>query len=299
MRNFTKKVIEQIGDIYNYNFNNANKELIMALFMQFFLYKFDDKIESLIKFKNIQSITDATWKPSGNNSNELVGIPIFMDDDEKNIFYSCNLNSKTEYILNEIRNSIVHGDFFINDEIITIIKTIKDDVTGKRKEVFRMNFEFECIVDICSIIMNELGINCENEKHLYEFLLFVKDMSKRDYDYNKKRIDHYFFDLKYPIILFNLLPMNEDDFHNDSEYANFIIKLFSDKEFYKNGRLKNNTILRSNELYKLRNCIAHGQYYVNNDELVLFDHKENFVFNCLRLDELFELKEKNILRTIK
>ena len=287
MRTFTKKVLEQIGNIYDYKFNNDNKELIMSLFMQLFSYKFDDRIESTIKFKNIQDITNTTWKPSGYKSDKSVGVPIFKEDEEKEKFYSYDLNSKTEYILNEIRNSIVHGDFFINDEKITIIKTIKDDTTGHQKEVFRMNFEFECIVDICTIIMNQINITDDKEKHLYNFLQFIRNLNKNSDEYNKSKIEFLFSDLKYPIVLFNLLPMNEDDFHNDIEYSDFIIKLFSDKEFYKNGRLKADTSLRVNELYKLRNCIAHGQYYINGEDLILFDHKDTFIFNCVKLDELF------------
>ena len=277
MRIFTKKALEQIKNIYDCKFNNDNKELTISLFMQLFSYKFDDRIDSSIKFKDIQSITDATWKPLDKKTNELVGIPIFNDNDEKNKFYSYDLNGKTEYILNEIRGSIVHGAFIINDDgTITI--------TDK---MFQMTFEFECIIDICSIIMNELNITEEKEKHLYDFLQFIRDLSKTSDEYNKSKIEFLFSDLKYPIILFNLLPMNEDDFHNDIEYSDFIIKLFSDKEFYKNGRLKDDTSLRVNELYKLRNCIAHGQYYSNGEDLILFDHKNTFIFNCIKLDELF------------
>ena len=277
MRTFTKKTLEQIKNIYDCKFNNDNKELTMSLFMQLFSYKFDDRIDSSIKFKDIQSITDATWKPLDKKTHELVGIPIFNDNDEKNKFYSYDLNGKTEYILNEIRGSIVHGAFIINDDgTITI--------TDK---MFQMTFEFECIIDICSIIMNELNITEEKEKHLYDFLQFIRDLSKTSDEYNKSKIEFLFSDLKYPIILFNLLPMNEDDFHNDIEYSDFIIKLFSDKEFYKNGRLKDDTSLRVNELYKLRNCIAHGQYYSNGEDLILFDHRNTFIFNCIKLDELF------------
>lgn len=278
MRNFTRKIIEQIGDIYNYNFSDDNKELIMALFMQFFSYKFDDRIDSSIKFKDIQSITNATWRQLDNKTNELVGIPIFTNQDEKNKFYSKDLNSKTEYILNEIRGSIVHGAFEINED-----GTIK--ITDK---MFQMTFEFDCIVDICSIITNELNITEEKEKHLYDFLLFVRNLYCKSYEFNKSKIELSFSDLKYPLILFNLLPMNEDDFHNDMEYSDFIVKIFSDKEFYKNGRLKDKTALRVNELYKLRNCIAHGQYYISGNDLILYEHKDTFIFNCSKLDELFE-----------
>ena len=280
MKKFTKKVIEQIGDIYNYNFNNANKELIMALFMQFFSYKFDDRIDSSMKFKDIQSITNTTWRQLDSKTNELVGIPIFTDQDEKNKFYSKDLNSKTEYILNEIRGSIVHGAFEINED-----GTIK--ITDK---MFQMTFEFDCIVDICSIITNELSITEKNEKHLCDFLSFVRNLYNNSDEYNKSKVEFSFSDLKYPLILFNLLPMNEDDFHNDLEYANFIIKLFSDKEFYKIGRLKDKTALRVNELYKLRNCIAHGQYFSNGDDLILYEHKDTFIFDCSKLDELSESK---------
>ena len=157
-----------------------------------------------------------------------------------------------------------------------------------------MTFEFECIIDICYIIMNELNIAEEKEKHLHDFLQFVKNINKTSNEYNKSKIEYTFSDLKYPIFLFNLLPMNEDDFHNDMEYSDFIINLFSDKEFYKNGRLKDNTSLRVNELYKLRNCIAHGQYYSNGDDFVLYDYKDTFIFNCLKLNELFE--NKNIYK---
>lgn len=278
MRNFTRKVIEQIGDIYNYNFSDDNKELIMALFMQFFSYKFDDRIDSSIKFKDIQSITNATWRQLDNKTNELVGIPIFTNQDEKNKFYSKDLNSKTEYILNEIRGSIVHGAFEINED-----GTIR--ITDK---MFQMTFEFDCIVDICSIITNELNITEEKEKHLYDFSLFVRNLYYKSYEFNKSKIELSFSDLKYPLILFNLLPMNEDDFHNDMEYSDFIVKIFSDKEFYKNGRLKDKTALRVNELYKLRNCIAHGQYYISGNDLILYEHKDTFIFNCSKLDELFE-----------
>lgn len=289
MRTYTKEVINQIDNIYSFNFYNDRRELIMALFMQFFSYKYDDRIDSSIKFKNIQDITNTTWKRIDNKTNELVGIPIFTDEDEKNKFYSLDLNSKTEYILNEIRGSIVHGAFEINSD-----GTIK--ITDK---MFQMTFEFECIVDICSIIANELNINEENEKHLYDFLLFIRNINTTSDDYNKSKIEYSFSDLKYPIILFNLLPMNEDDFHNDIEYSDFIVNLFSDKEFYKNGRMKDDTPLRANEIYKLRNCIAHGQYYVNNDELILFDHKESFVFNTKKLDELFDLNRSNTIGTMK
>lgn len=286
MRTFTKKSLEQIINIYDCKFNNDNKELIMSLFMQLFSYEFDDRKDQSIKFKNIQSITDATWKPLGKKTNELVGIPIFNDNDEKNKFYSYDLNSKTEYILNEVRGSIVHGAFIINDDgTITI--------TDK---MFQMTFEFDCIIDICSIIMNELNIIEEKEKHLYDFLQFIRDLSKASDEYNKSKIEFQFSDLKYPIILFNLLPMNEDDFHNDIEYSDFIIKLFSDKEYYKNGRLKDDTSLSVKELYKLRNCIAHGQYYSNGEDLILFDHKDIFIFNCIKLDELFVKTVNNYKR---
>lgn len=257
--------------------------------MQIFSYKFDDRIDKSIKFKNIQNITNTTWRKMDNKTNELVGIPIFSDNEDKNKFDSYNLNDKTEYLLNEIRGSIVHGAFQINDDgTITI--------TDK---LFQMTFEFECIVDICSIITSELNINEEKEKHLYDFLLFVSNVNNTSNDYNKYKIEYSFSSLKYPIILFNLLPMNEDDFHNDIEYSDYIIKLFSDKEFYKNGRMKDDTPLRINELYKLRNCIAHGQYYINNGELILFDHKEVFVFNCIKLDELSNLNKSRRLGTIK
>ena len=279
MKEFTKKVIEQIIDIYNYEFDNDNKELIMSLFMQVFSYKFDDRIDKTIKFKNIKDIADKTWGGLNNRTNELVGIPIFTDEKEKNKFYSLDLNKKTEYILNEIRGSIVHGAFTINND-----GTIK--ITDK---LFQMTFEFDCIVDICYIIINELTIDNDRIKQLYEFLKFIENLKNTSYDYNKSKIEYSFLDLKYPIILFNMLPMNEDDFHNNQEYSELIIKLFSDKEFYRNGNLKDDTPLKVNELFKLRNCIAHdGQYYNNGDDLILFDHKISYVFNCLKLDELFE-----------
>ena len=277
MRTLTSKVINQINDIFSYNFKNKNKELIMSLYMQIFSYKFDDRIDSSIKFKDIQSITNATWVQLENKTNELVGIPIFNDKNEKNKFNSYDLNNKTEYILNEIRGSIVHGAFKINDDgTITI--------TDK---MFQMTFEFECITDICSIITKELNITDTKEKHLYDFLEFVRNLDKMPDEYNKSKMEFSFSDLKYPMILFNLLPMNESDFHNDKEYSEFITNIFSDKEFYKNGRLKDDTSLRANELYKLRNCIAHGQYYNDKDDLILYDNKNTFVFNCIRLDELF------------
>lgn len=284
MRIFTKEVIEQIKDIYNCNFNNDNKELIMALFMQIFSYKFDDRITNEIKFKNIQEITNKVWiKGITNKTNEKVGIP-FIYEEDINMFISCDRNGKTAFILNKIRNGIVHGDFIINEDS-TI--TIND---GNK---FNMTFEFDCIVDICNIIAAEINVNEENMKKLYDFLEFVKNMKNTSDDYNKLKIEHNFYTLKYPVILFNLLPMNEDDFHNNMEYSEFIIKLFSDKEYYKKGRLKDNTALRANELYKLRNCIAHAQYYSVDYNLILFDHKDTFVFNCLRLDELLENKIKH------
>ena len=289
MRLFTKKAIDQIENIYAFNFHNDNKELIMLLFMQIFSYKYDNRIDTSIKFKNIQAITNKTWREIDNKTNELVGIPFFKDGRERNKFYSLSLNEKTEYIINEIRGSIVHGSFVINDDgTITIID-----------ELFQMTFEFECIVDICTTIMSELNIDEEKEKHLYDFLLFVSNINNTSDDYNKSKVEHYFSLLKYPIILFALLPMNEDDFHNDTEYSDYITRLFSDKEFYKNGRLKDNATLRVNELYKLRNCIAHGQYYANNGELILFDHRESFVFNTAKLDELFYLNKSDIDGTVK
>lgn len=282
MRIFTERVIKQISDIYSCNFENSNKELIMSLYMQLFSYKFDNKVDSSIKFKDIQDITNATWIQSNNKTNEMVGIPIFTDDNEKNIFYSYDLYKKTEYILNKIRGSIAHGAFRLNDDDTITITNIK----------FQMTFEFECIIDICSVIMNELNYTDDKEQHLYEFLLFVRNLDKTSDEFNKSNIEFLFSDLKYPIILFNLLPMNEDDFHNDTEYSDYIINLFSNKEFYKNSKLKDDKSLRPNELYKLRNCIAHGQYYIDGDDLVLYDHKGIFIFNCLKLDELFENKLK-------
>ena len=287
MRKFTEKVINQVNNIFNGNYNGNNKELIMALFMQIFSYKFDDRVESIVKFKDIDSIAKVTWKSIPNKTNELVGIPFFTDESEKSKFYSYDLNEKTQYILNEIRGSIVHGAFeFNNDGTITITD-----------EMFKMTFEFECIVDICSIItMNELNITDEKANELYDFLIFVNNLNDTSDDFNKMKIMHSFSELKYPIIMFNLLPMNEDDFHNDLEYASMIIELFSDKEFYKKGRLKDNSSLRKEELYRLRNCIAHGEYYSSNDDLVLFDGKQSYVFNCLKLDEMFNLKNES--RTI-
>lgn len=285
MRSFTKEVIEQIEDIYNCNFYNDNKELIMVLFMQIFSYKFDDRISDEIKFKNIQEITSKVWiKEMPNKTNEIVGIPYIYDDKDKNVFIFRDQNGKTSFILKKIRNAIVHGDFIINED---------GTITINDGNKFSMCFEFDCIVDICNIIASELTFNEENIKKLYNFLEFVKNMKNTPEDYNKLKIEHNFYTLKYPVILFNLLPMNEDDFHNNKEYSDFIIKLFSDKEYYKKGRLKDNTTLRVNELYKLRNCIVHGQYYTADYDLILFDHKDTFVFNCLRLDELLKNKNKH------
>ena len=276
MRPFTYKVIEQIQNVFKYNFEKDNKELIMALFMQIFSYRFDNRIDPKIKFKNISSITKTTWKKIDRRTNAFVGIPIFNDEEERKDFSLLSLDDKTEFLLNIVRGSIVHGAFeFNNDGTITI-----------KNKNFQMTFEFDCIVDICSVIVSELKISAE--KSLYDFLLFIKNISHTSTDYNKIKIQYSFANLKYPIVLFNLLPMNEDDFHNDEEYGSFILSLFSDREFYKNGRLKSNGSLGINELYKLRNCIAHGQYYSVGNDLILFDHKENFVFDCLRLDELFE-----------
>ena len=60
--------------IYDCEFNNNNKMLIMTLFMQFFSCKFDDRLDSLIKFKDIQSIAEATWKLLDKKANFILMI---------------------------------------------------------------------------------------------------------------------------------------------------------------------------------------------------------------------------------
>lgn len=46
----------------------------MTLFMQFFSCKFDDRLDSLIKFKDIQSIAEATWKLLDKKANFILMI---------------------------------------------------------------------------------------------------------------------------------------------------------------------------------------------------------------------------------
>ena len=93
-----------------------------------------------------------------------------------------------------------------------------------------------------------------------------------------------FRNLRYPIILFNMLPMNEDDFHNNYDYAEEVVNLFGTRDKYKNGNFKGQDRLSVTELYKLRNFIAHGLYFFDVDDFVLFQNKEMFIFNCREID---------------
>lgn len=279
MRTFTQKALEQIFNIYNNNFNSKNEELVMALFMQLFSYNYDDRIEKNVKFKNILDVASKVWVSDSSflkKTNEQVGIPIFLSSDEEKKYNSFDKILKTEYILNEIRGSIVHGNFNINDDgTITI-----------RDKYFYMTFEFDCIVDICNIISNEFEIT-DVKNDLFNFCVFLKNISKNSEEYNREVLDKKYKELKIPILLFNLLPMNEDDIHNNPEYIDYILRLINKKQYYKKGILKNDKPLEVRELYKVRNCIAHCEYYFTNGNLVLYDHDDIFEFDCNLIEKTF------------
>ena len=275
MRAFTEKVISQVYDLYDGNFTNDNKELIMALFMQMFSYKFDDRVDNTIKFKDIDSIIKTVWKPIVyDKHNDKIGIPDFFNKNDRNEFYAFDIQKKTEYLLEHIRNAIVHDDFRINNDGTVTIVGRKEQIKNNQKnyvKVFQMTFEFECIVDICFIIQKELGITEQHVKHLYDFLLYVKDLKNHDDEYNKAKLEFNFLDLKYIVILFNLLPRHDKDLDIDRDHIDFIIKLFNDKRFFVSGRLKDDQPLKEDDLSKLRNCITHGDYTYSHDDLTLYD----------------------------
>lgn len=286
MKDFTGLVLNELNSLYNIKLDSGFNELIMALFMQIFSYHYDNHTSNDIRYNDIDKIMKIVWTKEQPKqiANSFLGVPYFNDEVSKSEFTEMDNVGKTEFILNKIRNSIVHGSFKIDSSNNTI--SIYDDRDG-----FEMIFEFACIVDICNLIFESLYSDCEVAKELFDFKTFIENISSYDEEYVRSQLEKTEFrNLRYPIILFNMLPMNEDDFHNNYDYAEEIINLFVTRDKYKNGSFKGQDRLSITELYKLRNFIAHGLYFFDIDDFVLYQNKEMFIFSCREID--FYLEEK-------
>ncbi|MBQ6324155.1 MAG: hypothetical protein IJI22_04945 [Bacilli bacterium] len=298
MKDFTSKVLEELNALYSGRFDNNFSELIMALFMQIFSYQYDNDTADSIKYKNIDEIMKVVWTNDAPKeiNGYLLGMPYIGDQVAKSKFYECDDRGKTEYILNEIRNSIVHGSFNIDSSNNTI--SIYNDRTD-----FNMIFNFDCIVDVCNLIFESLYSDSEVAKDLFEFKTFIENISSYDEEYIMSKLEKTEFrNLRYPITLFNMLPMNEEEFHKNYDYALEIAKLFVMRDRYKNGNFKEQNSLSANELYKLRNFIAHGLYFFDRDDFVLHQNKEMYIFSCSEIDyyleKKYDKKEANVSKKI-
>lgn len=282
MRTFTNQVLNQLDDLYSMKFESNYKELIMAIFMQIFSYHYDDRNSDEFKFNNIEDITKKVWVSGGipNKTNEDVGVPKLLTESAKKLFYDYDINGKTRYILNKIRSSIVHGDFFINEDG-TI--TIND-------KHFSMVFEFDCIVDICNILYNLYFAKVGVLQELFDFKNFISNIKQYDLDYINKGLMSYDI-LRYVIVLFNVLPMNEDNIHNDISYINHILTFFPKRKYFENNQLVDEKDVEQKDLSKLRNCITHGEYLLDGEVFILYDVfiKKNKEKNDIRFE--FDFKE--------
>ena len=286
MKDFTGLVLNELNSLYNIKLDSGFNELIMALFMQIFSYHYDNHTSNDVKYKDIDKIMEIVWikEQPKQIANSFLGVPYFNDEVSKSEFVDMDNVGKTEFILNKIRNSIVHGSFKIDSSNNTI--SIYDDRDG-----FEMIFEFACIVDICNLIFESLYSGSEVAKELFDFKTFIENISVYDEENVRSQLEKTEFrNLRYPIILFNMLPMNEDDFHNNYDYAEEVVNLFRTRDKYKNGSFKGQDRLSVTELYKLRNFIAHGLYFFDIDDFVLYQNKEMFIFSCREID--FYLEEK-------
>ena len=286
MKDFTGLVLNELNSLYNIKLDSGFNELIMALFMQIFSYHYDNHTSNDVKYKDIDKIMEIVWikEQPKQIANSFLGVPYFNDEVSKSEFVDMDNVGKTEFILNKIRNSIVHGSFKIDSSNNTI--SIYDDRDG-----FEMIFEFACIVDICNLIFESLYSGSEVAKELFDFKTFIENISVYDEENVRSQLEKTEFrNLRYPIILFNMLPMNEDDFHNNYDYAEEVVNLFRTRDKYKNGNFKGQDRLSVTELYKLRNFIAHGLYFFDIDDFVLYQNKEMFIFSCREID--FYLEEK-------
>ena len=286
MKDFTGLVLNELNNLYNIKLDSGFNELIMALFMQIFSYHYDNHTSNDVKYKDIDKIMEVVWikEQPKQIANSFLGVPYFNDEVSKSEFVDMDNVGKTEFILNKIRNSIVHGSFKIDSSNNTI--SIYDDRDG-----FEMIFEFACIVDICNLIFESLYSGSEVAKELFDFKTFIENISSYDEENVRSQLEKTEFrNLRYPIILFNMLPMNEDDFHNNYDYAEEVVNLFRTRDKYKNGSFKGQDRLSVTELYKLRNFIAHGLYFFDIDDFVLYQNKEMFIFSCREID--FYLEEK-------
>jgi hypothetical protein len=214
---FGKKNVEFINEL-NYVFDNDTykgelpknlENLIMSVYMQIFSYNFDDRRENELKFENISNITKKVWiNNETNRTNTEVG-KIYMQKKYIPEFQEKTKDEQTVYVLEEIRNSVVHGDFIINNDGTVTIFNHDDD----GNETFKMTFEFECITDICEIISNNSTFK-DVSPELLNVLSIIQNINKNMRD--KKgfsSISQSFHDLKYPILfiiylycIFLLLP---------------------------------------------------------------------------------------------
>ena len=233
---------EEFINELNFAFDNSTykgnkpknlENLIMSMYMQIFAYNFDDRRPSTLKYSDIDEITRKVWIPSNTNkSNPEVGI-IYLPDQEIPVFNAKTKNEQTEYILEQIRNSVVHGDIIINnDGTVTVFN-------NKNNGTFKMTFEFECITDICEIISKNSSFK-DVSPELLKLLSAIKNIDKNMKEHNSIRFNNIsqpFHDLKYPILLFHLLPINEDDIHNNKMYIDSLLELMPLREEYKKGKL--------------------------------------------------------------
>ena len=282
MRAFTNSVLSQLDDLYSMKFERDYKELIMAIFMQIFSYHYDDRNSDELKFSNIEDITKKVWVSGGipNKTNEDVGVPKLLTESAKKLFYDFDTNGKTRYILNKIRASIVHGDFTINEDG-TI--TIND-------KHFSMVFEFDCIVDICNILYDLYFAKVGVLQELFNFKNFISNIKQYDLDYINKELISYDL-LRYVIVLFNILPMNDDDIHNDISYINHILNFFPKRKYFEDNQFIDEKDVEQRDLAKLRNCITHGEYLLDDELFILYDVfvKKNNEKNDIRFE--FDFKE--------
>ncbi len=299
---FGKNNVEFFNEL-NFVFDNEKykgdkphnlENLIMSIYMQIFSYSFDDRRPSELKYEDIYDITKKVWlSEDAKKSNSEVG-KIYMLGQESEEFQAKTKEEKTEYILEEIRNSTVHGDFIINnDGTITMFNHDKDgNIT------FKMTFEFECIVDICEIISkNEKFDNVSPD--LLKVLSYIKGLDKQiknncENENNYSVMSQISHDLKYPILLFHLLPINEDDFHNNKIYIDSLLELMPSREEFRKGELDNTrNDFNVADLSRMRNSIAHNEYYIQDGYLHLYDSwdkkKRIISLNCSEIEERIQI----------
>jgi len=260
---FTNKVLKQLNIMFGIEEGNISdyNELKILLYMHMISYHFDDREPINKTNEELYEIAKKCVGTKTYDDPEIGKVQRCRTEDAIRLNNLRQKNSTEEermiwarefsrFILENTRNSIAHGAFFVNNS-----KIVEIDNTFE-KSPFKMKYDFDCLIDVCEELSNK-----EQLSYYEDLLECIEQNKKMDFSNDQNKL--IYFDLA----ISALIGYNENEVYNP----------------------KNGIIRSANNLYGLntnldtikhiRNSVIHHYRTldVNNENKVkILDYKDKY-----------------------